>query len=57
MDDIQQYPPPCPRCGSEKIDIHRESEYTGGGYADYWDEFECLTCGYIWQSDKDTGLF
>ena len=57
MDDDQPYPPPCPQCKSENIEIHRESEYTGGGYADYWDEYECLDCGNIRRSDKDTGMY
>lgn len=36
-DDI--WPPKCPECGNTKIDYERQSKYTGGGYADYWDEF------------------
>ncbi|MBN2441969.1 MAG: hypothetical protein JXJ04_11500 [Spirochaetales bacterium] len=55
MSDEENYPPICPKCGKEEVEINHESEYTGGGYADYWDEFECMACGYIWRSDKESG--
>ena len=54
-DDI--WTPKCPECGSPKVDCERQSEYTGGGYADYWDEFQCRKCEFTWRSDKKSSYF
>ncbi|MBD3408484.1 MAG: hypothetical protein GF411_20340 [Candidatus Lokiarchaeota archaeon] len=48
---IEEYPPKCPRCNSREIIIKTKHEYTGGGYADRWDEFYCEDCDYEWKSE------
>jgi len=53
LDD--EYPPKCPKCGSREIEIESRSEYTGGGFADRWDEFFCRECGYEWRSATNSG--
>ena len=45
----------CPKCKSNKMINETKSEYTGGGYADSWLEFECQECGWIWRSEKKHG--
>lgn len=45
----------CPRCNSTDITFEHQTEYTGGGYADYWYEYECRKCGNIWRSEKEYG--
>ena len=57
MDDDEEYPPCCPRCESKEVVRHEEYEYTGGGYADRWTEYECKKCGNYWRSDKKTNYF
>ncbi|MFW9849788.1 MAG: hypothetical protein ACFFF4_11650 [Candidatus Thorarchaeota archaeon] len=52
-----EYPPVCPRCGKRDVEIHTQSEYTGGGYADTWDEFICNNCGHEWRSDEKTSYY
>ncbi|MHA2104163.1 MAG: hypothetical protein ACW981_12110 [Candidatus Hodarchaeales archaeon] len=51
------YPPICPKCNNSKILIEKQSEYTGGGYADYWEEYSCEKCGHDWRSDEKTDYF
>ena len=51
-DKDEGWPPKCPECGSSKVDYEQQSEYTGGGYADYWYECKCKNCGYIWRTDE-----
>ena len=48
----EEFPPKCPNCRSKKVTYESVSEYTGGGYADYWYEFECQKCGNVWRSEK-----
>lgn len=43
----EDWPSKCPNCGSNEIIEEKQSEYTGGGYADYWYEFQCQKCTYI----------
>ncbi|MFW9980149.1 MAG: hypothetical protein ACFFEJ_18850 [Candidatus Thorarchaeota archaeon] len=50
-----EYPPKCPKCGSRNVAIETNSEYTGGGFADSWDEFYCGDCSYEWRSDTTSG--
>ncbi len=50
----EEWPTKCPSCGYKKFTRESQSEYTGGGYADYWDEFECKKCGNVWRSDEKT---
>ena len=50
-----EYPKKCPECGSKKFIREQQGEYTGGGFSDYWVEFECEKCGNIWRSDKKSG--
>jgi len=38
-DNINEWPPKCPSYGNNQIKEEKQSEYTGGGYADYWYEF------------------
>ena len=52
-----EWPVTCPNCGGKKVTYQKESEYTGGGYADYWYEFECKKCGHIWRSEKKSSYF
>ena len=54
FDNEEEWPPRCPECGSSKVDYERQSEYTGGGYADYWYECICQECGYSWRTDEKT---
>lgn len=42
-----EWPLKCPNCGNLKIDYERQSEYTGGVYTDYRDEFQCRKCEHI----------
>lgn len=44
----------CPNCGSKDVILEKKQEYTGGGYADYWDEYECQNCGEIWRGEEHT---
>ena len=53
-DEVGEWPTKCPSCGSKEFTHESQSEYTGGGYADYWDEFECRKCGKIWRSEEKT---
>jgi predicted RNA-binding Zn-ribbon protein involved in translation (DUF1610 family) len=41
----------CLKCNSKIITNEHMTEYTGGGYADYWYEYECQNCGNIWRSE------
>lgn len=52
-----EWPLKYPKCGSLEIDYEKQSEYTGGGYADYWDEFQCRKCDHYWRSDKKSSYF
>ena len=50
------WPIQCPKCKSKNIHNENKSEYTGGGYSDYWTEFWCEDCGYEWRgADQDSG--
>ena len=57
MHEDEEWPPKCPSCGSKKVNSESQSEYTGGGYADYWYGLECRKCGNIWRSKKESSLF
>ncbi|MCY3410419.1 MAG: hypothetical protein INQ03_02175 [Candidatus Heimdallarchaeota archaeon] len=52
---MEEYPPKCPQCGSRDIEIETEREYTGGGFADSWDNFYCTKCGNEWRSNTESG--
>ncbi|MFW9908160.1 MAG: hypothetical protein ACFFEF_06260 [Candidatus Thorarchaeota archaeon] len=52
-----EYPPRCPKCGSSSVERESISEYTGGGYADRWDEFVCNDCRYEWRSEEKTSYY
>ena len=47
----------CASCGSDAVTEERQGEYTGGGYADYWYEYECGKCGNVWRSEVKSGYF
>ena len=51
----EDYPEKCPECGSKNFTGETHGEYTGGGFSDYWDEFECEDCGNTWRSGKKSG--
>ncbi len=55
MADEEDWPPACPKCRSKDVKHEDMSEYTGGGYADQWTEFECNQCGWAWRSKTTTG--
>ena len=46
-----ELPPTCPRCGSRAVEVDQQSEYTGGGYSDYWYEYYCNNCEFEWRSE------
>lgn len=45
----------CPNCNSKNIVRDMETEYTGGGYADSWETYECQDCGHVWQGEVAHG--
>lgn len=47
----------CPKCKSKKISSDTVSEYTGGGYADTWEEFICEKCSFKWRSEEKMGFY
>lgn len=49
--------PECPKCKLTDIIREKQSEYTGGGYADYWEEFFCESCEFEWRSNIRTNYF
>jgi hypothetical protein len=53
----ENWPSECPHCKGKKITGESKSEYTGGGYADYWTEYFCEECEYLWKSTKSTNYF
>ncbi len=56
-DNNEDWPTKCPRCGGKKLKDEKQSEYTGGGYADYWYELQCKACNFIWRLEKKTSYF
>lgn len=47
----------CPKCGHTEVECESKTEYTGGGYAEYWDEFFCKQCNHEWRSEKRSDYF
>ncbi|MHA1734570.1 MAG: hypothetical protein ACTSU5_21750 [Promethearchaeota archaeon] len=48
----------CPECGEQVhfAEGEQQREYTGGGYTDYWYEFDYEKCGTAFRSEARTFL-